>query len=189
MATLLNHIVHVIQLGAQEQMINAHAKRIVAFVQDKKAVGNLSSLALPGVMMNASLLAIPGNHPITTASPATVASPIPARISLFHLLPESLFYWAMSRTCLAGFRAEFSLQSILSGSTARAWKHFLAPRTLQRWAMNFHRLMPACPIAKLGLRMADRVLGYFASTGLACVVERHASLYYNLAGITSRHQP
>lgn len=89
-ATLCRHVFVVVGLGAKKQMVRIGTRRVVALVQDLKALWDWAVVKLPGKSMSRDNLPL---RDIRVESAVSVvvglSSPQPATVSLSNFLPES----------------------------------------------------------------------------------------------------
>lgn len=117
MASLCCHIVHIIGVRAQEQMIRAHARRCVAGVANLYSWWNIAIRQFPGNAMGKALAI---DHPyFSIPLVVATASPQPASVSFVNLRPQPIFKRAHAVLIRAKATA-INLSGIVGGIGARA---------------------------------------------------------------------
>jgi hypothetical protein len=86
-SSLQKHILHVVQLLSQEQMVRVDAWRIVATVKNVQTVRHRSLMQLPGDAMSKPRLSFKPKRPIPGFSPS--GGPKPTRFCLANLAFKS----------------------------------------------------------------------------------------------------
>lgn len=88
-ASLVDHVPHVVLLGAQEQMIRIYTRRIIATVQNAKSVGDWAIGHMPRQAMRQNVLAAFLDCSVSVI--CTGGHPDPAGVGLAYALPKPNF--------------------------------------------------------------------------------------------------
>ena len=163
-AALINHIAHVVELGAKEEMIDTNTFRVVTAMQDGKAVRDWPSLTLPGISVSRMLSFVVSDKPVSSI--CAMADPIPARLSLINLLPESIIDRSESHGSFAGLGAVDSLSKTSNRKISIEHKFFSAMRAVPSFFSFFVAFEFTSIAAKV---LTSRASSIFNRVGPACI--------------------
>lgn len=173
-AALGNHIVDVVGLSSEEQMINSDTLRIVTSMEHEEPIGDRSVLSFPRITMNWVLLFIVADESIPTIG--AMSSPIPAVVSFCNLLQESFFKRAKPHRSFAGFRAVPCFRKPLQGKARVKRVLNSAMLAFSCFRSRFVAFELAQVPAKLLKRIAPAFSHYVNAARCAFVSEWHGGI-------------